>query len=336
MRAAHYTRTGPATEVLKLVEMDVPHPHPDEVLIAVAVSAVNPHDTKLRAGWMKAQEGIDVVPHGDGAGRIIAVGDDVTSSRIGERVWFFGAGKRPGSNGCAAEYTAVPASHAVRLPDNSDYAVGACLGIPALTAHRAVFWDGPVRGETVVVAGGAGAVAGYAIQFAKADGATVIATISSPAKAEHARSLGADHTVDYRKEDVAERVAALLDDAGVDRIIEVDFGANVALNARLLKSGGVIAAYSSTREPHPVLPYYEYGAKSATIHFVRDADIPEKARNAGISAVVASLEAGELKHSIDSRFALDEIVAAHERQETGRHLGKVLIDIADIDRAGAQ
>jgi NADPH2:quinone reductase len=332
MRAARYTRTGPAADVLELTNMEVPQPRADEVLVAVAVSAVNPHDAKLRAGWLKAQEGIDVVPHGDGAGRIVAIGEDVEPSRLGERVWFFGAGKRPGSSGCAAEHTTVPASHAVRLPDNANYAVGACLGIPALTAHRAVFWDGSVNGRTVLVAGGAGAVAGYAVQFAKADGATVIATVSSPAKAEHARSLGADQTINYREEDVAERMSALLDGAGVDRIIEVDFGTNVALNAKLLKSGGVIAAYSSTREPHPVLPYYEYGAKSATIHFVRDAEIPVEARKAGIAAVTASIESGTLKHTIDSRFAFQEIVAAHERQETGRHLGKVLIDIADVDR----
>ncbi len=332
MRAARYTRTGPASDVLELVDLDLPTPRADEVLVAVAVSAVNPHDTKLRAGWREARDGIDIVPHGDGAGRIVAAGADVAPGRVGERVWFFGAGNRPGSAGSAAQFTALPSANAINLPANTDYASGACLGIPALTAHRAVFWDGPVEGQTILVSGGAGAVGGYAIQFAKFAGATVIATISSREKADHARRRGADHTIDYRTETAASRIVEAAGGVGVDRIVEVDFGANVKLNPKLLRSGGIIAAYSSTREPFPVLSYYDYGAKSATIHFVRDADIPVSARQAGIDLITECIRSGRLIHAIDSRFPLAEIQAAHERQETGRHIGKVLVDIGDVDQ----
>ena len=331
MRAVRYTHTGPAAEVLERVDLPVPEPGTGEVLVAVAVSAVNPHDTKLRAGWREPRTDINIVPHGDGAGRIVAVGPEVAPSRIGERVWFFGAGHGAAHMGSAAQFTTVAAAHAARLPDTATYADGACLGIPALTAHRALFWDGPVRDQTVLVSGGAGAVGGYAIQLAKMDGATVVATVSSRAKAEFALDRGADYAVDYKTEDVVARISDITGGAGVDRIVEVDFGANVALNAKLLRSGGVIASYSSTRQPEPVFPYYDYGAKSATIHFVRDADIPESARQSAIAMITAALENGTLKHTIDSRYSLDEISAAHERQEGGGYIGKILIEVNDVD-----
>lgn len=331
MRAAIYRRTGPAAEVLEFVDMDVPRCKRGEVLVAVAVSAVNPHDTKLRAGWLKARENIAVVPHGDGAGRICAVGESVDPKRIGERVWFFGAGHRSGATGSAAQFATIDASDAIPLPERTDYAIGACLGIPAVTAHRALFWDGPIAGQVILIAGGAGAVAGYAIQMAKAAGATVIATASTLDKTAHAIGFGADHTINYRDGDAAAQILALTRGEGVDRIVEVDFGANVRFNAEIIKPGGIIASYSSTREPNPTLPYYEYSAKAATIHFVRDAAIPPAAREAAIADITAALERGSLKHPAVTRFPFERIAAAHERQESGANIGKILVDVADMD-----
>lgn len=336
MRAALYRRTGPAREVLEFVDMDVPRCQAGEVLVAIAVSAVNPHDTKLRSGWKQAMENITVVPHSDGAGRICATSESVNPGRIGERVWFFGAGRKASNTGSAAQFAAIDATDAARLPDSVDYAIGACLGIPAMTAHRALFWDGPIAGQTLLVAGGAGAVSGYAIQMAKAAGATVIATVSTKDKAAHAKGLGADHTINYRESDAAAQILTLTEGAGVDRIIEVDFGANVRFNAEIIRSGGVIASYSSTRQPNPVLPYYEYGAKAATIHFVRDASIPLAARKAAIADITAALERGSLKHPIAARFPFERVAAAHERQETGADLGRILVDVANIDAPTAR
>jgi NADPH2:quinone reductase len=172
--------------------------------------------------------------------------------------------------------------------------------------------------------------------MAKAAGAKVIATASTVDKAAHANGLGADHTINYRDGDAAAQVLALTREAGVDRIIEVDFGANVRLDGEIIKPGGVIVSYSSTRQPNPVLPYYEYSAKAATIHFVRDAAIPLAARTAAIADITAALKRGSLKNPIITRFPFEKIAAAHEWQEAGANIGKILVDVSDIDAPTAR
>jgi NADPH:quinone reductase len=328
MRAAWYDRTGPARAVMQVGTMAVPDPALGEVLVAVAASGVNPHDTKHRAGWrgLGAGQGRKI-PHSDGSGRIVAVGAGVDTARIGERVWVFNAHEGVTGQGMAAEYAAVPAANAIPLPDGIALEVGACLGVPGCTAHHAVFADGSVTGRTVLVTGGAGAVAQYAIELARWDGATVIATVSGPEKAAIATAAGAAHTIDYRREDVVARVMGITQGAGVDRVVEVDFGENLATTVAVVKANGAIAAYSATRVPEPVLPYYAFARKGLRLHFVQGLILPPAAREAAARDLTAGLRAGVFANMIAGRHDLADIAAAHEQLEAGT-IGKVLVTVS--------
>lgn len=327
MRAAWYERVGPAAEVLQLGALPDPAPQAGEVLVRVRASGVNPSDTKQRGGWRGARPAFPrIVPHADGAGEIVAVGAGVDRARVGERVWVYnGVGLYDARRafGTAAELIALPSEQAVPLPASLDFVQGACLGVPACTAHRAVFADGPVGGLTILIQGGAGAVGHYAVQFAAQGGARVIATVSSPEKAAHARAAGAHETIDRKREDVAARVRALAGDAGVDRIIEVDFGANLAIDAELIRLNGTIASYSSTAVPEPMFPYYKLAFKGANLRLIQGYQLPPEAR----AAAIADIARLTLIHAIDQRFALTQIAAAHERVESGRAIGNVVVEI---------
>jgi NADPH2:quinone reductase len=253
MKAAFYERKGPAREVLQVGERPTPEPAAGEVRVRVHVSAVNPSDTKVRSGarGRTAMPFPLMIPNQDGAGVIDAVGSGVDAARIGERVWVYEAHLNL-PFGTAAQWCTVPSHKAVRQPANAGFDAGACMGIPAMTAHRCVFADGSVRGQTVLVQGGAGAVGYYAIQLAKLDGARVFATVSRAEQAERARDAGADALIDYKREDVATRVRELAGAAEpLDRVVEVAFGANLATDVALLKAGGVIATYASDAAPEP-------------------------------------------------------------------------------------
>ncbi len=228
MRAAYYEQNGIAREVLVLGELDTPRPRPGEVRVKLATSGVNPSDVKSRQGSTRKIAFPRVIPHSDGAGVIDDVGAGVSRSRIGERVWVWnGQWKRP--FGTAADFIALPAAQAVPLPEKVSFEAGACLGIPAMTAAHAVALAGIGRGTIVFVSGGAGAVSQYAIQFAKWKGATVVTTVSSTEKAAAAREAGADHMVNYQRENVGERVAEITGKQGVDVVIELDLTANAKL-----------------------------------------------------------------------------------------------------------
>ncbi|HWP28219.1 MAG TPA: NADPH:quinone reductase [Chloroflexota bacterium] len=329
MRAAWYERKGPARDVLQVGELETPVPGPGEVRVRIHASGVNPSDTKNRSGWRGnvAMPFPRIIPHQDGAGVIDQVGDGVPAARVGERVWVYEAQLgRP--FGTAAEYVVVPSPNAVRLPDSTSFAEGACLGVPALTAHYAVFADGAVAGKRVLVAGGAGAVGGYAIQLAKWGDATVIATVSSAEKAAVARALGADHVINYREEDVVERVRAWTSGAGVHRVIEVALGVNLPIDVALLEPGGTIAAYSSDAEPEPRVPFSTLLRKNAALRFVYVYGMGQAAHDAAIADVMRCLEANALRHIIHGHFSLDEIAAAHEAVESGTAVGKVVLDLA--------
>src|SRR5512144_1809577 len=208
MKAAYYERNGAARDVLKVGDVEAPHPGPGEVRVKLAMSGVNPSDVKSRQGSTRKIAYPRVIPHSDGAGVIDEVGDGVSKTRIGERVWVWnGQWRRP--FGTAAEWIVLPSEQAVRLPANVTMEAGACLGIPAYTGYQGVLLARAKEGSTALVAAGAGAVGHYAIQFAKKRKATVITTVSSPAKAEIARAAGADHVIDYKREDVGERVMAI-------------------------------------------------------------------------------------------------------------------------------
>ena len=328
MQAVWYEGNGEAADVLQLGEVPTPEPAEGEVRVRLASSGINPVDIKRRRGARGQAVDGRVIPHFDGAGVIEAVGAGVPEARLGERVWVYEAQwQRP--SGTAAELVTVPAERAVHLPRATSFAEGACLGIPALTAHRCVFADGPVEGKRVLVTGGAGAVGAYAIQFAKLGGAIALTTVSSDEKAEIAADAGADYVFNYKVEDVVQRVADLPQGGGVDRIVEVEFGGNLPASQKMLKTNGVIAAYASDAALEPKVPFYALAYKSVTVRFVLVFEMPEAAKQEAVADIGRWLEAGELRHYIATRFPLRETVAAHEAMERGA-IGNVLLDIADL------
>jgi NADPH2:quinone reductase len=325
MQAVWYEGFGPAQEVLTLGEMPDPVAGPGEVLVRLHASGVNPSDVKLRAG---ARPGAvmaypRVIPHSDGAGVIEAVGAGVDAGRVGERVWVWNAGWQR-AFGTAADYVALPAEQAVRLPDGTRFAEGACFGIPAMTAWYAVMGDGPVAGQTVLVTGGAGTVGRYAVQMARLGGARVIATVSSAEKGAHST---AEDWINYRETDVAGAVMDLTGGAGVDRIVEVDFGANQATDLALVKPGGVIASYASAAEMVPRLEFYPFMFKNVRLHMLIVYQLAGWVRRAGERELTAWLEAAALRHAVVPGGGLADCAAAHDLVASGGKLGTVVLDI---------
>lgn len=324
MKAAFYERTGPAREVLVLGDLPDPEPGPGEVRVRLQWSGVNPSDVKSRGG-LRPMPFARVVPHSDGAGIIDRVGAGVPRSRIGQRVWTWNAAwGRP--DGTAAQYVVLPELLAVPLPEGVELEVGACFGIPALTALFAVQSHGGVAGRSVLVAGGAGAVGHYAVQFARLLGARqVLATVSSPEKAELARRAGADTAIDYRRENVAERVRALTGD-GVDRVIEVDIAANGALDAEVLRPGGEAVVYGSGAKEIS-LPFLPLIVRNLTLHFFIVYHLDAADRQQAEATLARLLQERRLQHHIAARLPLAEIAAAHELVESGRAVGNVVLSI---------
>jgi len=325
LRAAWYERFGPAREVLVVGEMARPAPGPGEVLVRLHASGINPSDVKLRAGGRPGavMEFARLVPHSDGAGVIEAVGAGVDAGRMGERVWVWNAAWRR-SSGSAAEYVALPADQAVALPDVIEFAQGACLGIPAMTAWYALFAHGPIEGKTVLVTGGAGTVGRYACQMARLGGARVITTVSSEEKAHH--STAADW-VNYRKDDVVAAVRDLTGGSGVDLIVDVDFAANQATSLALIKPGGVVASYASMSERMPVLDYYGFLFRDVTLRMLIVYHLHGALRRAGEAQLTRWLEAGQLSHAPVVAGGLADVAAAHEMVEAGQKLGTVVLEM---------
>ncbi len=329
MRAAWYERNGSARDVLIVGELAKPAVEPGKVLVRVHATGVNPSDTKRRARVPLLPGNMQQIPHQDGAGVIEEVGEGVPSSRLGQRVWIYEA-LVAGKAGCAAQYVVVPSGNAIELPANVSFEVGACLGVPALTAHRCVFADGPVKGKTVLVTGGAGSVGNHAIQFAKAAGARVFTTVSRPEQALVARAAGADLVINRHEEDVVGRIQETTNTVGapaVDRIVDVAFGETLASSIKLLKVGGVIATYSSDTQPEPTIPFLPLLFLDATIRFVDVYVMSKEAHESAIAATTVGLREGWLTPTIASRFSLDQIVAAHEASESGKNIGKVVIHL---------
>lgn len=328
MLAAFYTRTGPAREVLTVGEIETPEAGPGEVRVRLATSGVNPSDVKTRGGVRSRELPFQrIVPHSDGAGVIDQVGDGVPPGRLGERVWVWNAAwGRP--SGTAAQFVVLPAPQAVPLPANTGFEAGACLGIPALTAYHAVHCNGGVAGKTVLVAGGAGAVSHYAIQFAKIAGAScVITTVSGTAKAALAHDAGADVIVNYRTDDVAQRCLELTAGIGVDRIVELDLAANLKTDMSALRRDGEITAYGSGLPEIPV-PFFPAILKNARLQFFIVYNLSDADRKSGLAGVTALLAQERLKHNVSERLPLARIAEAHELVEGGRTLGNVVIAIA--------
>ncbi len=333
MRAAFYETAGPARDVLRVGEMPDPVAGPGEVLVRVAVSSVHPSDVKLRAGGRPGVEGIGhprIVPHSDGAGTVEAVGEGVDPARVGQRVWIWN-GQWQRAHGTCADLIALPQAQAVPLPDAASFEAGACMGIPAMTAHACLFGgngsEGALAGRTVLVTGGAGAVSFYAIQMAAAAGARVLTTVSSPEKADYARGAGADRAIDYRREDVAAAIMAATDGYGIDHAVDLEFGANIDALAEAIRPNGTIVAYGSAAVREPALPFYALMFKRVTLRTELVYLLPDAPRAAGIAYLTEALARGTLTHSIAAEFPLAEAAAAHELVESGDRRGCVLVTL---------
>lgn len=328
MKAAAYTRTGPARDVLAIDEIDTPEPRPGEVRIKLSWSGVNPSDVKTRAGVRSTTLPFPrIVPHSDGIGIIDQVGDGIDPGLIGQRVWTWNAAWGR-AEGTAAQYIALPAGQAVSLPDNIPDEVGACLGIPALTAWHAVHMDGGVMGKRVLVAGGAGAVGHYVVQMARLAGAAqVIATVSTDEKAALAKEAGADVVLNYKKDNQTGAVMDATGGQGVDRIIEVDFGVNAATDIALLKPEGDIVVYGSGA-PEIAVPFVPAILKNIRLRFFIVYNLSSADRTAAIADLTALLEQGSLIHNIAARLPLERIAEAHELVESGKAVGNVVVSIS--------
>lgn len=305
-----------------MAEADRPEPGPGEVRVRLRVSGINPTDWKTRGGLTPRPVDGFQIPHHDGAGQIDAVGEGVDPGRVGQRVWvwFAAFGRRWGT---AAQWTVVPDGQAMPLPDGASLDLGASLGVPAMTAYRCVFTDGPVLGKTVLVAGGAGAVGHFAIELAKRAGARVLATVSGPEKAALASAAGADRVVNYRDSDAAEQVRSFAE--RFDRVVEVALGANLNLDLAVSGPETVIVTYAA--EPaDPPLPVRACMTANVTLRFVLLYGVPPPFMTRAAADILAALAAGALSELPTHRFPLDDIAAAHEAAEAGL-TGKVVLDI---------
>jgi NADPH:quinone reductase-like Zn-dependent oxidoreductase len=327
MRAAWFESFGSAEDVLRVGEKETPVAGPGEVLVRIATSGVNPSDVKKRAGsFPNLLDDGYVIPNSDGAGIIEAVGDGVDAARIGERVWLYQA-QFERRFGTAAEYVAIDSRRAPQLPDNASFKVGACLGIPVMTAHRCVFADGDVSAQTILVTGGAGRVGHYAIQWASRAGATVVATASNDEDRAVCLAAGAAHVVNHRADDI---VTAIMEATGgrlVDRIVDVEFGGNLPISVEVLRVGGTIATYASTAVPEPKLPFFRMMYKDVTIRMIIVYAMPESAKEQAVVDIENALKNDALQHRLAHVLPLDDIAKSNELIEQGTIRGAVVLTV---------
>jgi NADPH2:quinone reductase len=322
--AAWYDRQGPPAQVLQVGELPPAEPGPGEVRVRLAVSGANPGDMKKRQGWLGSPMAFPrIVPHSDGAGVIEAVGPGADPARVGERVWVYGA-QSYRAFGTAAQTTVVPEALAVGLPDTVGDETGACLGIPGITAHRAVFADGPVSGKTVLVHGVRGSVSSLAAQLARWAGATVIGTVRNDAEAEQVSQAAADHVVSLQS-DPASAIRRLAPD-GVDRIVEVALSANADLDVAVVRNGAVVAAYASPGD-RAELPFWPMLFANVTIRMLGSDDFPQDAKNAAARDLTDAAAQRALSVAVAEVFPLGQVAAAHELIESGRATGRVLVSL---------
>jgi NADPH2:quinone reductase len=319
MRAAVYDKIGASAEVLRVQEVPTPDPGPGEVRVRVTLSGVNPTDWKSRSGLTSRPIDEFQIPHHDAAGVIDAVGDGVDPARVGQRVWtWMAAGGRKW--GTAAQWSVVPDRQAVALPDGVSDELAVSLGVPAMTAHRCLFADGPVAGKTVLVAGGAGAVGHFAIELAKHAGARVVTTVSGPDKAELAAKADADLVVNYREPGAAGKIKEF---GPVDRIVEVALDANLALDLDVVAPNSQIITYAST-PTDPVVPVRACMNANVALRFVLVYGAPADALDQAVADITAALADGALTELPVHRYDLDDIVAAQDAVQAGA-VGKVVV-----------
>jgi NADPH:quinone reductase len=328
VKAVWYERTGPAADVLTFGEMPTPVAAAGEVRIRLEASGVNPADVGRRGGSYRAMEYPRVIPNSDGAGIIDQVGDGVKRFKVGDRVWLFNGQRNGRAFGTAAEYITLAEHLVTPLPDRLSFAEGATLGIPGMTAWCCLFADGPIVGKTVLVTGGAGAVGNYAVQLAKWGGAEVIATVSSSHKAEQARRAGADLVVNYKEEDVVAKTMAFTHQRGVDRVVDVDFGGNLAVTLKLMAVNSTIAVYATNGNRSPIVPMRELMEKCIALRALVLFALPPPLLAAAQADITKWLAAGPRLHNVAGQFALSETAQAHLAVEKGNKLGTVIVDCA--------
>ena len=328
MKAAWYSTNGEAQDVMQLGELPTPIPKAGEVLVRLVTSGVNPSDVKSR----RARPLSDplIVPHSDGAGVIEAVGSGVSADRVGERVWVWN-GQWQRSLGTCAQYIALPAAQAVVLPDGTDFAAGACMGIPGLTAVQAVILAerlaGDLQGQTVLVTGASSAVGHYITQMVTLAGGRVIGTVGSENKAAHARDAGMQEAIFHKTESVPERVKALTQGLGADVIIDMDFSSTARWAAEgALSAHGQVICYGSNAQEVP-WPFRPWLFQSLSVKFFLVYDLTAADRQRAIDRLSKMLDNGQLRHSIGQRFALSQVALAHLAVEAGQMVGNVVIDV---------
>lgn len=324
MQAVWYTLNGEAKDVLQFGEMPTPQPQSGEVLVRLMTSGVNPSDVKSRRARPLSDP---IIPHSDGAGVIESVGSDVSSSRIGERVWIWnGQWQRP--HGTAAQFIALPAEQAVPLHKSVDFAQASCLGIPTLTAIQAVNLAGDLQNQTVLVTGAASAVGHYVTQLIKLAGGHVIGTVGTEERAVHAKKAGADEIIFYKTQSVSEKVLALTHGKGVETIIDLDFSGTIPLinEGCLSKHGQVIVYGSNTQKVNVTTRPMTYG--SVQLKFFLVYDLKPMDRKNALDRMQHLLQTQQLIHSVGPRFRLNQVVLAHEMVESGKAIGNVVIDIS--------
>lgn len=329
MKAAWFEAFGSAADTIVLGEQAKPIAAAGEVLVRLKTTGINPSDVKKRAGaFPNLLDGGLVIPHSDGAGTIEAVGVGVDASRVGERVFVYQAqyGRRFGT---AAEYVALDSHRAPALPDSASFAVGACIGIPIMTAHRCVFADGPVNGQTLLITGGAGRVGYYAIQWAKYGGAKVIATASNPADKQTCKEMGADYIVNHRQDAWGEEVLVCTDGKKIDRVVDVEFGANLPQVLKFIRTGGTIATYSSTQVKEPQLPFLQMMYLDLTVRMVIVYAMPEDAKEQAVKDTCLLLKEEKLQHRIAHSLPFGAMAKSHELIEQGGFGGCVVVNIDD-------
>jgi NADPH2:quinone reductase len=324
MRAVWYDRQGPANEVIVTGTLPTPEAGLGQVRVRLEASGVNPSDTYRRRGAVPT-EYPRVIPNSDGAGVVDAVGDGVPANWAGKRVWLYNGQRNGRWMGTAAEYIALDADLVTELPDHVSFAEGATLGIPCMTAHGCVFAAGPIQGKRVLVTGGAGAVGHYAVQLAAWAGAEVIATVSSAEKAERARAGGAAHVVNYRTEDVAARVADITSGAGVDHVVDVDFGGNLEAVLRSVRESGSIAYYASNGALEPKINTRALMAKNLTVRGFVLPTSPHATRKRAQLDIAAFIRKPGRILSVAGEFPLYETAAAHLSVEAGDKIGTVVV-----------
>jgi NADPH2:quinone reductase len=322
MRAAWYEKQGPAREALTVGELPDPHAAAGEVRIRVAASGINPGDIKKRQdAFGYGMPYARVIPHSDGAGQVDEIGDGVSAEWLGQSVWCYGAQSyRP--FGAAAEFTVVPVAQVARLPRGASTYQGACLGIPGITAHRAVHIAGSVNSRTVLVQGAAGSVGLCAVQLARCAGAHVIGTIRSSSDEATATKAGA-HEVVLSNQELTAKVKALAPN-GVDHIVEVAFAANIEADLEMLKIGGSIATYATDKETHQI-PFWPLVFKNIRLFFLGSDDFPKETKMLAINDLNSALEAGWPGFEIAERIPLPEIARAHELSEHPARRGRVIV-----------